>query len=90
MPDKKKMAALTKEIEGLNDEITRMKNLCKDLAGNDNVMCSLEIRKKSGSGQHGIKDNVTRKQAREGMQKRIDLVKLDVAKKTKELAAASA
>ena len=90
MPDPKKMAALTKEIAGLNDDITSLKNLCKELTGNDAEMCSLSIRKKSGSGQHGIKDNVTRGQAKKGLETRINLLKADVVKKTKDLATASA
>lgn len=85
MGNPKTIAKLTKEIADINENIESLKDVCKDLKGNDNEMCSLQLRKKAASGQHGIKDNVTRKQAREGLQERIDQLKRDVAKKSKEL-----
>jgi hypothetical protein len=38
------------------------------------------MRKKTASGQHGLKDNATNKQVREGLEQRIDQIKRDLAK----------
>ncbi|SFT84450.1 hypothetical protein [Sedimentitalea nanhaiensis] len=86
MGDKKKVEKLTKEITTLNEEIERLKKLCKGLKGNDNEMCSKSERKAASTGQHGIKDNVTRKQLREGIEERIDQLKRDVSAKATDLA----
>ncbi|MGO9262940.1 MAG: hypothetical protein ACLQU1_42675 [Bryobacteraceae bacterium] len=63
------------------DEIEQLKKLCKELtAAGDAKICTPTLRKKCASGAHGLKDNATNKQVREGLQKRIDMVKADLAK----------
>ena len=85
MADQKKVKKLNDEIEGLNDEIEQLKDICRELKGNDNEMCTPQLRKKAASGQHGRKDNVTRGQAREGLEERIDQLKRDRDKLRKQL-----
>lgn len=85
MGDKGKVKKLTDEIETLNASIEEFKKLCRDLKGQDNEICPVALRKKAASGQHGLKDNATRKQVREGLQERIDQLKRDAKKKSEEL-----
>jgi predicted RNase H-like nuclease (RuvC/YqgF family) len=68
-------------VKKLNDDIEQLKKLCKELnaAGADEV-CTPTLRKKCASGQHGLKDNATNKQVREGLEERIDQLKRDLAK----------
>ncbi len=87
MGNKGKIKKLTEEIETLNDAVENFKSICKDLKGNDSEVCDVSLRKKAASGQHGLKDNATRKQVREGLEKRINQLKLDAKKKATELAA---
>ncbi len=87
MGDKGKIKKLTAEIEDLNDSIEKFKAICKDLKGNDGEICDPSLRKKAASGQHGLKDNATRKQVREGLEERIDQLKREAKKKATELAA---
>jgi SMC interacting uncharacterized protein involved in chromosome segregation len=72
MCDSKKINKLTNEITSLNEEIEKLKKLCKSLKGNDNELATPQERKAGASGQHGRKDNVTRKQLREGLEERIN------------------
>lgn len=68
-------------VKKLNDEIEQLKKVCKELtSAGDNNVCTPALRKKAASGQHGLKDNATNKQVREGLQTRIDQLKRDLAK----------
>jgi predicted RNase H-like nuclease (RuvC/YqgF family) len=87
MGDKGRIKKLTADIETLNDTIEKLKNICKELKGNDGEICDPSLRKKAASGQHGLKDNATRKQVREGLEERIDQLKRDAKKKAVDLAA---
>ena len=69
------------KIKKLQDEIEAYKKLCKELTtAGDNNVCTPSLRKKCASGQHGLKDNATNKQVREGLQDVIDQKKRDLAK----------
>jgi hypothetical protein len=69
------------KVKEYTDQIDQLTKLCKDLKSDgDDKMCSNANRKKAASGQHGIKDNATNKQVREGLQDRIDQIKRDLAK----------
>ena len=81
----KSLKALQATQTELLGQIDILKRLCKELKGDDNEMCTKEQRKKAASGQHGIKDNVTRGQLRKGLQERIDQLKRDLAKVNQEI-----
>jgi hypothetical protein len=73
-------ALMSKETD-LLDQIVQLKNLCKDLTkAGDKGVCTPQLRKKAASGQHGLKDNATNKEVREGLQNRIDQLKRDLNK----------
>ncbi len=73
-PDPTKVKKYTTEIE-------QFTKLWKDLkAEGDKEICTPAMRKKAASGQHGLKDNATNLQVREGLQERIDQIKRDLAK----------
>jgi len=73
------------KIQQLEDEIESLKKICRDFKKkDDNEMCSNSDRKKAGSGQHGIKDNVTYGQLREGLEERIDQLKRDLDKENRK------
>ena len=68
-------------IKKLTDDIEGLKKLCKECTtAGDNEICTPALRKKCASGQHGLKDNATNKQVREGLQVRIDQLKRDLLK----------
>lgn len=81
------LKSLQLEQTKILDQIDLIKNLCKDLKGNDSDVVTTALLKKSASGQHGIKDNgkVTRKQLREGLEKRIDILKLELKQVNKKI-----
>jgi predicted nucleic acid-binding Zn-ribbon protein len=85
MGDKGKIKKLTESIAAINGDIEDLKGICKELKGDDNEICTPTLRKKAASGQHGLKDNATRKQVREGLETRIDQLKRDAKKLTTEL-----
>jgi predicted RNase H-like nuclease (RuvC/YqgF family) len=68
-------------VKKLTDEIAQFVKLCKELkAAKDKEICTPALRKKCASGQHGLKDNATNQQVREGLEERIDQLKRDLAK----------
>ena len=69
------------KVKTLESNIAQLTNLCKELkAAGDKEVCTPALRKKAASGQHGLKDNATNLQVREGLQERIDQYKRDLAK----------
>ena len=79
------MAKDPKKVQKLEDEIEALKKICRDFKSKgDSEMCSNADRKKAASGQHGIKDNVTYGQLREGLQERIDQLKRDLEKESRK------
>jgi hypothetical protein len=89
MADHKKAARLVKEIEEIDADIDQFKKLCRELkAAGDNDVCTPSLRKRCASGQHGLKDNATNRQVREGLEERIDQLKRDRDKKAAEVQAA--
>lgn len=81
------LKSLQKKQTEIIDEIDTLKDICKDLKGNDNETVTTELLKKAATGQHGIKDNgkVKRKQLRDGLEERIDQLKRDLAKVNQEI-----
>ena len=73
-PDATKVKKYTTDIE-------QFTKLCKELkTAGDKEICTPALRKKTASGQHGLKDNATNLQVREGLEERIDQIKRDLAK----------
>jgi hypothetical protein len=69
------------KVKEYQDNIAQFVKLCKELkAAGDKEVCTPALRKKSASGQHGLKDNATNQQVREGLEERIDQIKRDLVK----------
>ncbi|HEX4773622.1 MAG TPA: hypothetical protein VH351_22510 [Bryobacteraceae bacterium] len=69
------------KVKEYQDNIAQFTKLCKELkSAGDSQVCDKDMRKKTASGQHGLKDNATNKQVREGLEQRIDQIKRDLAK----------
>lgn len=74
-----------KKIQKLEDDIESLKKISRDFKSKDaGTVCTNADRKKAASGQHGIKDNVTYGQAREGLEERIDQLKRDLEKENRK------